>query len=78
MAIQSFQLDPSVGGVSQATFDAHTHGYRKITRIGADSDDKWASPSWVDVVDDTDTHASESVDLEAMGVTVATDQTETP
>ena len=63
MAWQAFQLDPAAGGVSQATFDAHTHSYRKITRIGGDNDDKWASPSWADIVDDADTHAAESVDL---------------
>ena len=67
MAIQSFQLNP-----------AHTHSYRKVTRIGGDSDDKWNSPTWVDIVDDADTHASESVDLEAVGVTVATEPTSTP
>jgi len=49
MTLQTFQLDPAAGGVSQATFDAHTHGYRKVTRIGADSDDKFASPTWVDI-----------------------------
>lgn len=78
MALQSFQLDPAGGGVSQETFDIHTHGYRKITRIGADADDKWASPTWVDIVDDGDTHASENIDLEAVGVTVSTEQTEPP
>jgi len=78
MTLQTFQLDPAAGGVSQATFDAHTHGYRKITRIAGDSDDKFASPTWADVVDDADTHASESVDLEAVGITVATEQTEVP
>ena len=78
MAIQSFQLDPAAGGVSQATFDAHTHGYRKITRIGVDDDDKFLSPVWVDIVDDADTVAGTSVDLEAAGITVATEQTETP
>ena len=64
MAIQSFQLDPS-----------HTHSYRKITRIGADSDDKWGSPTWTDIVDDADNVAKESADLEAVGVTVSTEQT---
>jgi len=78
MAIQSFQLDPASGGVGQAEFDQHTHGYRKITRIGVDNDDKWGSPTWVDIVDDADNHASESVDLEAAGVTVATAETEAP
>lgn len=67
MAIQSFQLDPG-----------HTHSYRKITRIGGDSDDKFLSPTWVNIVDDADTHAAEPVDLEAVGVTVATESTSTP
>ena len=78
MAIQSFQLDPAAGGVSQATFDAHTHSYRKLTRIGGDSYDQWSSPTWANVVDDADTHMSENVDLEAVGVTVATSSTGTP
>jgi len=78
MAIQSFQLDPAAGGVSQAEFDAHTHGYRKLTRIGSDDDDKWSAPIWADVVDDGDTHVENPVDVEAIGVTVVTDQTGTP
>jgi len=78
MAMQSFQLDPVAGGVSQAEFDIHTHSYRKLMRIGVDSDDKWGSPAWVDIIDDADNHASESVDLEAAGITVATEETEVP
>ncbi len=64
--------------IVKAKFDAHTHNYRKITKIGVDADDKWASPTWADVIDDTQTHASESVDLEAAGVEVATSPTSTP
>jgi len=67
MAIQSFQLDPG-----------HTHTYRKVTRLGADSDDKFLSPTWTDIVDDSDNNAAESVDLEAVGITVATSSTSTP
>jgi len=78
MAIQSFQLDPAAGGVSQATFDIHTHSYRKLTRIGADDRDQFDSPGWSDVVDDTDTVVTQSVDIEAVAVTVATDSTGTP
>jgi len=78
MAIQSFQLDPAAGGVSQATFDEHTHNYRKITRVGADAADQWTSPTWEDIVDDVDTHVSETADLEAVGITVATEPTTTP
>ena len=78
MAIQSFQLDPAAGGVSQATFDIHTHSYRKLTRIGVDAADQWNTPQWTDIVDDSDNYASEAQDLEAAGVTVATDSTGTP
>ena len=72
MAKQSFQV------LDKATFDAHAHNYRRLTRIGADADDKWGSPTWADIVDDADTHASENVDLEACGVTVSTSPTSTP
>jgi len=65
-------------GVPQSAFDTHTHNYRKLTQIGGDSDDKWASPTLVDVADDATTHAAESVDLEAVGVTVSTEPTEVP
>jgi hypothetical protein len=79
MALQSFQLDPAGGvGVSQAEFDSHTHAYRKITRVGADDDDKFGSPSWETIVDNADTVAFSIVDMEAVGITVATEQTGTP
>lgn len=78
MTIQSFQLDPEAGGVTQAEFDAHTHSYRKITWIGVDDDDKYLTPDKVEIVDDAETVAATSVDAEAVGVTVATAQTETP
>ena len=78
MALQSFQLDPAAGGVSQAEFESHTHTYRKITRIGADAYDQWTSPTWAVIADDADTHVSESVDLEAVGVTTETSSTSTP
>ena len=78
MAIQSFQLDPAVGGVSQAEFDIHTHGYRKITRIGADDRDQFDSPSWSNVTDDADTVVIQANDLEAVAVTVATESTGEP
>ena len=64
MAIQSFQLDPN-----------HTHSYRKITRIGVDTNKNWNAPDWVDLVDDADNHVSGSTDIEATGITVATEQT---
>lgn len=72
------QVDEIIPGVSEAVFDAHAHNYRKVTQIGGDADDKWGSPTLVDVVDDATTHAAENVDLEAVGVTVATEPTSTP
>lgn len=75
MAIEKVYLSD---GVLQATFGAHTHNYRKLTQIGGDADDKWGSPTLVDVVDDTTTEAHEQVDLEAVGVTVATLPTSVP
>lgn len=78
MGLQSDTIDPAAGGVSQTEFDAHTHGYRKVTRIGVDDDDKWASPVWVDIVDDSDNVADTPVDVEAVGITVSTEQTDTP
>jgi hypothetical protein len=78
MALQSFQLDPTASGVSQAEFDSHVHSYRKVTRIGCDDDDKFLSPVWVDVVDDADTVADTPVDLEAVGITVSTETTGVP
>ena len=56
----------------------HQHNYRKLTRIAGDSDDKFASPTWSDVIDNGQTSVSEAVDLEAVGVEVATSPTSTP
>ena len=78
MALQSFTIDPTGGGISQEVFDSHVHTYRKITRLGADSDDKFGSPTWVDVIDNAETVAAESVDMEAVGITVSTEPTGTP
>lgn len=80
MAIQSFQLDPAAGGVSQATFDTHTHGYRKMTQIGVSRDHLYSPVDRFDIVDDAEVVAfsGNNLDLEAVGITVATDQTETP
>jgi len=78
MAIQSFQLDPAAGGVSQATFDNHAHNYRKITQFGVDSSKTYSSVVRADIVDDTETSASDNQDLEAIGITVAISPTSTP
>ena len=50
MTIQSFQLDPASGGVSQATFDSHTHGYRKFTQIGVSKDHLYTPVERFDIV----------------------------
>ena len=82
MAMQSFQLDPAAGGVSQSVFDAHAHSYRKLTKLTGDDDDGWSSPVSVDVVDDAGVHLNAGggnpPDLEAVGVEVATAPTSTP
>jgi len=78
MALQSFQLDPSAGGVSQATFDNHSHNYRMITRLGVDDRDQFDSPDYVDIVDDSENVAASAVDVEAVGITVATSATSAP
>lgn len=67
MAKQSFQLNPN-----------HTHNYRKITRLGVDIKKDWSSPAWQDIVDNQDNVALGSTDIEAAGVTVATEATGTP
>jgi len=79
MALQSFQLDPEAGGVSLDTFDAHTHNYSKLTKIGVDNFGAWTSPKWLDVLDDGIVHVDEGIeDLEAVGVEVETLPTSTP
>ena len=67
-------------GVAQATFDAHAHNYRKVTRIGTDDKNDWSSPIWIDVVDNADSIAVEggSLDAAGAGITVATSPTSTP
>ena len=82
MAIEKVYNDPTggTGGVSQEVFDTHAHNYRKITRIGSDSDDAWNSPKWTNVSGDGDFNSKEggTADLEAVGITVATEPTSAP
>lgn len=80
MAIQSFQIDPGAGGVSQAEFDNHTHGYRRIDGIGIDDTYTYADPARETVVDDTETSvgADYAKGAESIGVTVSTSQTSVP
>lgn len=65
-------------GVSQDEFDAHTHNYRKLTRVGVDTKKGWTSPNWEDVVDGGDTHVAGNTDIEAAGITVTTSPTGPP
>jgi hypothetical protein len=78
MAIQSMQLDPAAGGVSQAEFDAHTHNYRRVDQIGIDDLQNYSSPTRVTVVDDSEVNVGGSKAGKAIGVTVSTQQTEVP
>ena len=78
MALQSFQIDPAAGGVSQSEFDSHTHNYRQVTQIGVDERDQYDSPTRSALTDDAETVAATSQDLEAVGITVATAPTSTP
>lgn len=78
MALQSFQLDPNAGGVSAAEFEAHTHSYRKITRIGTDVNKNYGSPTYTDLIDDTEVVSTPGNDMEAVGITSSTEQTGTP
>ena len=69
-----------VAGVSPATFNAHTHNYRKLATILVDDSNAWASPLSAAVVDNATTYKCEtgSLDLAGVGVTVATSPTSTP
>ena len=78
MALVSFQLDPAAGGVSQAAFDNHTHAYRKITQIGADTSKFYDGPTRTDIVDNSEVFVTPMNDMEAVAVTVSTEQTEVP
>jgi len=69
-----------VAGVSQATFGAHTHNYRKLTQIGVSRDEDYDPAVKTTVIDDTETMgaAGRNLDLEAIAVTVATQSTGVP
>ena len=78
MAIQEMELDPNAGGISQATFDAHTHNYRKLTQIAVDNSKNWIGPAYETVLDDQLVHVTDGADIEAIGVTVSTQPTSAP
>jgi len=65
-------------GVSQATFSAHTHNYRKLTQIATDISKNWVGPTYTDVLDDQEVTNTDGADIEAIGVTVATQPTGVP
>ncbi len=67
-------------GVGQATFDGHTHNYRKQTELACSVDHLYNTVLRYPVTDDTETVAivGNHADLEAVGVTVATQPTSTP
>ncbi len=67
-------------GVAQATFDAHAHNYRKINELAVDKDHLYNDVQRYAVADDAETVAivGNNADLEAVGVTVATQPTTTP
>ncbi len=76
MAIQEMQLDPN--GVDGATFDAHTHNYRKMTQLGVDGVGSYASPVRTNVVDNSEVNLTDSNKVSAVGITVSTQPTSTP
>ena len=67
-------------GVPQPTFDAHTHNYRKLNEVAVSVDHLYTDVLRYPVTDDTETVAivGSNADLEAVGVTVATQPTSTP
>jgi len=78
MAIEKVYI--SGGGVGQATFDGHAHNYRKLTDVACSKDHLYTEVDRFVVADDAETVAlsGNNVDLEAVGVTVATEPTSTP
>jgi len=72
------EVEYVVSGVSQATFDAHTHGYRKITQLGVDGLGNYSSPARIAIQDDSEVDITDSNKVAAVGITVATAATEVP
>lgn len=78
MAIEKVYI--SGGGVAQAAFDGHTHNYRKLGEVAVSVDHLYTTVLRYPVADDEETVAivGNNADLEAVGVTVATQPTSTP
>lgn len=78
MAIRSVLIDPAAGGVSQVTFDTHTHNYRRVDGVGIDDAASYGSPSRVSMVDDSEVNVGNPKAGKSIGVTVSTQPTATP
>ena len=64
--------------IDGATFDAHTHSYRKLMQLGVDSQKTYASPARVDILDNQEVNVSDNTDLEVVGLTTETSPTGVP
>lgn len=65
-------------GVSQSSFDTHTHNYRKFMQLGVDGQGSYNSPVRTDIVDDSEINLTDSNKVGAVGITVSTEATEVP
>jgi len=70
------QLDPTA--VSQATHDAHTHNYQKVTQLGVDAQKTYATPARIATQADAEVNVADATDLEAVGLTLGGVATTTP
>ena len=60
------------------TFEAHTHNYRKITQLGVDGAGDYGSPVRISIEDDTEVDITDSNKVASVGITVATQASESP
>ena len=67
-----------------ATFNAHTHNYRKITRVGVDADKNFGSPQRADIIDNNEVEVGDDAILypssvgNSIAITVETSPSSTP
>lgn len=64
--------------VTQATYNGHTHNYRKPTQLGADGVGNYASPVRVDIVDDGEVNVTDANKVATIGIRVSIQATEAP
>jgi len=64
--------------ISDNIYGNHTHGYRKVVQIGADSDIDYLSPSRVSLIDGSEVHIGEQPAVRAIGITISTSPTDIP